>query len=287
MANTQEETDSNQFIKPQETDFEPSTIHNENLHQNGSATTQENSSHHNTNISYEEEIYGEDSHVIERVRTTVNSVNSKVQHLVEWENTLHSGTALASILAFLIFTAYNSLFNTFCFLALAVIGIDWIYVFATKQFKTLFNQPAANPHDDFIRNPPRISRKSLDPYIDIWVDLLNFGLAEGTKIIFVEDPYRSLKYVGIFYVVWTVASWFSFRSIFGTIVILGFAVPKLYKQNQEVVDRHVTHAHGLVRSHLDRGLEIASARLKPYIEKGKSFAASSGVFQGDNTKKAE
>ncbi|CAG8527037.1 2199_t:CDS:10 [Ambispora leptoticha] len=215
----------------------------------------------------------------ERIQNTLNSMNSRAQYLVEWENTVHSGTALGAILTFLIFTAYYSLFNTFCFLAIVLIGADWAYVFLTKQFKTLFNQDAVNPHDKFIQHPPHISRELVREYTDLWVDILNFLLAEGTKIVFVQDPYRSIKYVVLFYLTWTVACWFSFRFLLGTAAVLAFAVPKLYKQNKELVDKYLDDGYAVVRQNVDKGTEYVT----PYLGKMKNLAAN-GIGQGAKIK---
>ncbi|CAG8659087.1 6925_t:CDS:2 [Ambispora gerdemannii] len=212
----------------------------------------------------------------ERIQRTLNSVNTQARYLVEWENTVHSGSALSAVLVFLFFTANYSLFNTFCFLAIVLIGADWAYVFAAKQFKTLFNQDAVNPHDKYIRNPPHISRELAREYTDLWVDIINFVLAETTKIVFVEDPYRSIKYVTIFYLTWTVASWFSFRFLIGAAAVLAFAVPKLYRRNKELVDKHLNQGYEVVRDNVNKGVNVSYQYATPYIGKMKNFAASNG-----------
>jgi len=161
-------------------------------------------------------------------------VNSKVVYLVHWENNVHSGAVLGSILGFLFLTAYSSLFNLFCGVALLAIGCDWIYVLATKQFKTILNQKAANPHEKYLENPPQIKREDLDKYIDIWVDIINLSLIEATKIALIENPLRSIKYLGILYGIWTIASWFSFHTITAIVVITAFVVPKFYKKKSRL-----------------------------------------------------
>jgi len=238
----------------------------------------------NTNTKTDSETPFESENTAKIVEKTINAVNSQVTHLVEWENNVHSGTALAAILSFLIFTAYNSLFNTFCFLAIAVIGIDWLYVLGNKQFKTLFNQKPDNPHEQYLRNPPRISRKSVDKYVDVWVDIINKALEEGTKIVFVEDPLRSVKYVIAFYLTWTVASWFSFRTITALVVITAFTVPKLYKQNKKEVDQHLGQAQKFARDQFESGYAVVNKHAGGIIGQVQTFAASKGIGTSDNKK---
>jgi len=223
-----------------------------------------------------------------RIQSTFDDLNDKVVYLVHWENNVHSGAALASILAFLILTAYNSLFNIFCGFALAAIGCDWIFVLATKQFKTIFNQEAANPHEKYLNNPPQIKKEDLNKYIDIWVDIINLSLIEATKIVLIENPLRSMKYVGIFYVIWTIASWFSFHTIAAIGVITAFAVPKFYKHNQELVNKHLDNAKVVGQSYFDRGVDVVTKNTGDVIPKIQKFAASKGwVANSDAAKKQE
>lgn len=223
-----------------------------------------------------------------RIQSTLNTVNSKVVSLVHWENTLHSGAVLVSILAFLVLTAYSSLFNIFCGLALVTIGCDWIYVLATKQFKTILNKDAANPHEKYLKNPPQIKREDLDKYVDIWVEIINLSLAETTKIALIENPLRSMKYVAILYTLWTIASWFSFRTITAIVVITAFAVPKLYKRHEGLVNQHLGKAQVLAKGYIDTGVEVVSKNTGDLIPKIQKFATSQGwIANPDAAKKQE
>jgi hypothetical protein len=217
----------------------------------------------------------------------------RVTQLVYWENPIHSGAILAIGLSFLIYTAYRSLFNTFCALAFTLIGANWIYVIGRKQLQALINQKPVNPYENtLIDNPWYIERDILDKYLDITIEAINFILLEIQKIVLVDDPMRTIKYVGIFYLLWTFGGWISFRTLFGIGLVLGFVTPTAYKNNKTLVDNKLDQTNKFIHSHLDRGLDIAKQHTGGIYEKAKSFAADKGIVNGNNnttqnTKKEE
>jgi len=216
----------------------------------------------------------------------------KVTQLVYWENPIHSGAVLAIGLSFLIYTAYRSLFNTFCALAFILIGANWAYVIGRKQLQALINQNPVNPYErTLIDNPWYIEREKLDKYLDITIETINFLLLEMQRIVLVDDPMRTIKYVGIFYVLWTFGGWISFRTLFGIGLVLGFVVPTAYQNNKTLVDNKLDQTNKFIHSHLDRGLDIAKQHTGGLVEKAKSFAADKGLVgdnkSSQNTKKEE
>jgi hypothetical protein len=213
----------------------------------------------------------------------------RVTQLVYWENPIHSGAVLAISLAFLIYTAQYSLFNTFCALAFILTGANWIYVIGRKQLQSLINQEPVNPYEHtLLSNPWYIERERLDKYLDIIVEAVNFLLLDIQRIVLVEDPMRTIKYVGIFYMLWTFGSWISFRTIFGIGLVLGFITPTAYRNNKTLVDQKLDQTNKFVHYHLDRGVGIAKKYTGGIYEKAKSFAADKGLVNTtQNTKKEE
>jgi len=217
----------------------------------------------------------------------------RVTQLVYWENPIHSGAVLAIGLSFLIYTAYRSLFNTFCALAFILIGANWVYVIGRKQLQAIINQNPVNPYEHtLINNPWYIERERLDKYLDTSIETINFLLLEIQRIVLVDDPMRTIKYVVIFYVLWTFGVWISLRTLFGIGLVLGFVVPTAYQNNQTLVDQKLDQTSKFVHTHLDRGLNIAKQHTGGIYEKAKSFAADKGLVNNDNkraqnTKKEE
>jgi len=201
--------------------------------------------------------------------------------LVIWEKPVNSGIVLGGSLAFLIFTSLFSAFNAICAAAVFIIGANTAYVFALKQYKTVFKQEDAHPYAKYLDNPPQLLRTFVDRYYDVGVDGINYTAQEGTKIVLVEDTSRSLKYVLGCFVLWTLGSWFSFVTLLGIALVLGFTLPIAYQKNKVVVDAKYAVAAAAARTYTDQGLELAKKYTGDIFAKGKNMA------KGEAEKKKE
>jgi len=172
-------------------------------------------------------------------------------------------------------------------------GTNWIYVIGRKQLQALINQKPVNPYENtLINNPWYIEREKLDKYLDITIEVVNFLLLEIQRIVLVDDPMRTIKHVGIFYVLWTFGGWISFRTLFGIGLVLSFIAPTAYQNNKTLVDDKLDQTNKFLHSHLDRGLDIARQHTGGIYKKAKSFAADKGFVsdkssETQNTKKEE
>lgn len=225
---------------------------------------------------------------VKNIENPFKNLTHTVTQLVYWENPTHSGAILAASLSFLIFTAYYSLFNTFFALAAILIGVNWIYVMGFKQFQSLINQKPINPHEHLLVNKPwYIEREDAEKYFDSIIDTANFVLLEAQRIALVDDPMRTMRHVFMFYILWTLGTWISFRTLFGIGLILSFSTPITYQKNKEVVDEKLYQFNKFLRSHFDRGLTIAKQHSGGVYEKAKSFAVTKGLVNDDKTAKKE
>jgi len=216
-----------------------------------------------------------------RIINPFKNLNSRVTELVYWENPVYSGAVLSIGLSFLIYTAYYSLFNTFCALAFILIGLNWVYVTALKQFQSLINQKPINPFKSSLANNPwYIEREKAVKYFDIAVEIINFLSLEAQKIVLVDDPMRTIKYALFFYMSWTLGCWVNFRTFLGIGLVLGFSVPTAYQKNKVLVDEKLDQSSKFLHSHLDRGLHIARQHTGGIYEKAKSFAVNKGIVNG-------
>jgi hypothetical protein len=153
---------------------------------------------------------------IKNVKNPFKNLTPRATQLVYWENPTHSGALLAIGLTSLIFTANYSMFNTFCALATILIGVNWIYVMGRKQLQSLINQKPVNPHEHLlVKKPWYIERQEAEKYLDVTVDAVNFVLLEAQRIVLVDDPMQTIKYVFLFYVLWTLGTWISPRTLIG------------------------------------------------------------------------
>jgi hypothetical protein len=162
-----------------------------------------------------------------------------------------------------------------------------------KQFQSLINQKPVNPHEHLLVNKPwYIEREDAEKYLDTTIEAVNFVLLKVQRIVLVDDPMGTIKYVFMFYVLWTLGTWINPRTLFGIGLILSFATPIAYQKNQELVDEKLYQANKFLRSYIDRGLVIVKQHTGGVFEKAKSFAVTKGLVNDDkdvtqNTKKEE
>ncbi|CAG8563642.1 14235_t:CDS:2 [Gigaspora margarita] len=192
-----------------------------------------------------------------------------VQHLVFWENPVHSGSILAGAFAFFIVNSYLSLPDILCYLTFYALVLNLLHVLGREQLQKLLNSHVTNPFDKFLSETPfYIDRSSADKYINICINGINYLLLEGQQIALIDDPMRSFKYIIIFYLTWSIMSWMSIQSFIITALILGFTLPKAYLSNKTFVDKN-----------LDHGLKIGNEQWNKcrYADKLEPYIATAGL----------
>jgi len=225
---------------------------------------------------------------IKNIENPFKNLTFKATQLVYWENPAQSGALLAAGLSFLIFTAYYSLFNTFCALAVTLMGANWVYVMGRKQFESLFNQKPVNPHEHLLVNKPwYIEREDVEKYLDSIIDTANFVLLEAQRIVLVDDPMRTIRHVVMFYILWTLGTWISLRTLFGIGLVLSFSTPIAYQKNKTLVDEKLHQSNKLFQTYYEHGLSVAKQHTGGALEKAKSFAVTKGLVSEDKTAKKE
>ncbi|CAB4435475.1 unnamed protein product [Rhizophagus irregularis] len=199
---------------------------------------------------------------VKNIENPFKNLTHRVTQLVYWENPTHSAAIL--------------------------IGVNWIYVMGFKQFQSLINQKPVNPHEHLLVNKPwYIEREDAEKYLDSIIDTANFVLLEAQRIALVDDPMRTMRHVFMFYILWTLGTWISFRTLFGIGLILSFSTPITYQKNKEFVDEKLYQFNKFLRSHFDRGLTMAKQHSGGVYEKAKSFAVTKGLVNDDKTAKKE
>ncbi|RIA81056.1 Reticulon-domain-containing protein [Glomus cerebriforme] len=245
------------------------------------------SSSEQNSIDHEKKVE-ENKRKVESVKNPFKNLTPRVTQLIYWENPIHSGALLATGLTFLIFTTYYSLFNTICALAFILIGANWVYVIGWKQIQSLINQKPINPHEHLLLNKPwYIEREDAEKYLDVTIEAINFVLLEAQRIVLVDDPMRTIKHILAFYVLWTLGTWMSPRTLLGIVLVLGFVIPIAYQKNKVLVDEKLDKAKKFLHSYFDRGLNIAKQHTGGVYEKAKSFATKKGYLSDTNSTKKE
>lgn len=235
------------------------------------------------NSHEEKEIKSEETKASSKRRKEVNNpfgtVVPHAKRLVYWEDPAYSGQVLGAGLAIVIFTSYVSLLSTFCASAVFSLSANWIYVLGRKQLQVLLSKDSINPYEQyFVEKPWYIERPTAEKYLDVVVDAVNFILQEKQKIVLVDDPMRTLKYVFFLYVAWTMSGWFSLHTLLTIALILGFTLPLGYQRNKVLVDLKLEMAQRIFDSYWERATGLVKHHTKGAVEKGMSFAADKGLI---------
>ena len=120
--------------------------------------------------------------------------------------------------------------------------------------------------------------------VDYVTDGLNVTLTELAKVVLIEDNKRSLKFVGIFYAIWTLRSWFSTTTLLSLILISLFAAPRLYLDNQVLIDAHVAKTNELVQAHVGKGRQAAQEQFNTVYSKVEQLAREKGLLKKSDKK---
>ncbi|KAI1311877.1 reticulon-like protein of the endoplasmic reticulum [Mortierella claussenii] len=207
----------------------------------------------------------------------------RLKSLVLWENPTISGGVLASSLALVLSCRWISLLNVAC--ALFVFGIagSFIYVNGLLVFNRITNKPNAprplgkyySRSADYLHlDADRVHRR-----VDYVTDGLNVIVTELAKILLIEDNKRSLKFIGIFYAIWTLRTWFSTTTLLSLILVSLFAAPRLYLDNQALIDAQVAKTNDLVQARVGKGRQVAQEQFNSVYSKAEQFAKDKGLLK--------
>ncbi|KAI7860936.1 Reticulon-domain-containing protein [Circinella umbellata] len=166
--------------------------------------------------------------------------------LLYWEKPIRSGGFFVTMMSVLILTQYYSLLQISAAGFTILTGLNWVYVNTHKQGQRVFGGKPV----DTLTNPHQSRLTSKDSYIpkqkvlrtgELTVDVVEAVVQELTKLILIQDSFRSAWAVGISYLIWTLATYISTKYMVGLFIIGSFSLPKLYQQNQQVIDKQVAH----------------------------------------------
>ncbi|KAI9484508.1 Reticulon-domain-containing protein [Zychaea mexicana] len=166
--------------------------------------------------------------------------------LLYWEKPYRSGAFFSVLMSVLVLTQYYSLLQLTAAFFTIVTGLNWVYVNTHKQGQRVFG---GKPSES-LSNPHQARLTSKDTYIpkqkvlrtgELTVDVVEAVVQELTKLVLIQDSMRSAWAVGIAYSVWTLATYISTKYLVGLFIVGAFSLPKLYQQNQQVIDKQVAH----------------------------------------------
>lgn len=113
-----------------------------------------------------------------------------------------------------------------------------------------------------IQSSPKavVSRDKIIHASNLLVDIVETVATEATKIVLIEDNFRSLRYFGTSFTVWTVAKYLPTKWIVGVGLLLVFSVPRLYLQHQDKIDLHLAKSSERAKVLANQYSEIAKQR---------------------------
>jgi len=211
----------------------------------------------------------------------------RLKNLVLWKNPTQSGSVLASSLALVLSCRWVSLLNVAC--ALLVFGIAgaFVYVNGLLVFNRITNKTAPRPLEKYYSRSAEFLHLDADRLhrrVDYVTDGLNVVLTELAKVVLIEDNKRSLKFIGIFYAIWTLRTWFSTTMLLSLILISLFAAPRLYLDNQALIDAQVAKTNDLVQAHVGKGRQVAQEQWNSVYSKAEHFAKEKGILKKSDKK---
>ncbi|KAF9400990.1 reticulon-like protein of the endoplasmic reticulum [Mortierella sp. AD011] len=211
----------------------------------------------------------------------------RLKSLVLWERPQVSGAVLASSLALVLSCRWVSLLNVAC--ALLVFGIAgaFVYVNGLLVFNRITGKSAPRPLEKYYSRSAEFLHLDADRLhrrVDYVTDGLNVVLTELAKVVLIEDNKRSLKFIGIFYVIWTLRTWFSTTTLLSLILVSLFAAPRLYLDNQALIDAHVAKTNDLVQAHVGKGRQVAQEHFNSVYSKAEQFAKDKGLLKKSDKK---
>ncbi|KAF9425978.1 Reticulon-like protein [Podila epigama] len=214
-------------------------------------------------------------------------ITPRLRSLVLWENPTQSGAVLGGSLALVLACRWVSLLNIAC--AALVFGISgsFIYVNGVLLFNRITNKPAVRPLEKYYSRSAEflhVEADTLHRRVDYVTDGLNVILTELAKIVLVEDNKRSLSFIAASYAVWTLRTWFSTTTLLSLILVTVFATPRLYLDNQTVIDAHVAKTAELAQTHLGKTREVVHGHFTTVYTKVETIAKEKGLLKKSEKK---
>lgn len=206
-------------------------------------------------------------------------LKTKVESLIYWEYPKKSALFLAGSLSILILTQYYSLLQIVAGLFTLVTGLNWIFVNTHKQGQKYISGKSSenitNPHSARLQTKGTcIPRDRVLRTAQLTIDVIEVITQQVTKLVLIEDNWRSVISLVVSYLVWTLAKFVPTKYLVGFFLVSAFTAPRLYLQHQEVVDAHIAQQSKNARILAEKYGGVAGAKAKELTEQARSFIKS-------------
>ncbi|KAI8065683.1 Reticulon-domain-containing protein, partial [Gongronella butleri] len=183
---------------------------------------------------------------------------TKLQSLMYWEHPAQSFGVLFGLLC----SVYLSQSYSLLYLASAaftlITAFNWVYVnLHYHSHRVLSGKPAeviVHPHSDALsmRDARRtwFTEEQVNHSCQVALNVLEGVVEQVMELVLIEDSWRSGCAVAISFILWTLASLISTKSLVVLLTVLFFTVPRLYLEHQVDVDAYAMHQQNRVKSWL-------------------------------------
>ncbi|KAK3826134.1 MAG: Reticulon-domain-containing protein [Benniella sp.] len=198
-------------------------------------------------------------------------MSPRLKSILLWERPTTTAAHLAGSLTAVLLCRWVSLLNLVCGLFVVGTLASFVYVNGLLLINRVTNKTTARPLEKYYLHAAglvNVEAETLHRRVDYVTDGLNVVLTELAKIVLIEDNKKSLKYIGIFYTVWTLRTWFSTTTLLSMVLVSLFAAPRLYLDNQKVIDEHV-----------GKGRQLAQEQWSAAYSKAEQFAQDKGLLK--------
>ncbi|KAF9918706.1 Reticulon-4 [Lobosporangium transversale] len=210
-------------------------------------------------------------------------MSPRLKSILLWEKPVVSAAHLATALTMVLLCRWVSLLNLVCGLFVIGISASFAYVNGMLLLGRVTNKPATSrPLGKYYQRSAEfvhVEADALHRRVGFVTDGLNVVITELAKVVLIEDNKRSLKFMGIFYAIWTLRTWFSTTTLLSAVLISLFTFPRLYIDNQTLIDSHVAKTSDLVQEQVGKGRQKAQEHLSSVYTKAEQFAQSKGLMK--------
>lgn len=206
-------------------------------------------------------------------------LKTKVESLIYWEYPKKSALFLVGSLSILILTQYYSLLQIIAGVFTLFTGLNWVFVNTHKQGQRFIGgkstQDIANPHQQRLDHKGTyIPRDRVLRTAQLTIDVVEVITQQITKLVLIEDNWKSAISLVVSWLVWTLAKYVSTKYLVGFFVLVAFSIPRLYLQHQELVDGHVAQQSKNARVLAEKYGGVATQKARELTAQATAFVKS-------------
>ncbi|CAI2354249.1 unnamed protein product [Caenorhabditis sp. 36 PRJEB53466] len=172
----------------------------------------------------------------------------KILDVIYWRDAKKSAVVLSLVLLALFILAKYPLLTVITYTLLgALVAAAGFRVFK-KVESQIKKTDAEHPFSEILAKDLSLPQEKVHAQADVFVEHATSSANTLKKLVFVENPFESIKFGLVLWSLTYIASWFSGFTL-AILAVLGvFSVPKVYESNQEAIDPHLATISGHLKN---------------------------------------